>query len=119
MPADIINECTITAYLMNLEGDVPTIDLSNPPKLLISNDRSFQHGNNVIAPFTKEAAFNASGVATISIIETETVGEELEFVITIPVGKGSRSIFFETAIVPDEAARDLDQITVVRQSDFG
>ena len=119
MPADIVNECVITAYLMDLLGDVPAIDLANPPKLLISNDRSFQHGNNVIAPFTKTASFDANGVATISIIETETVGEELEFVITVPVGKSSRSIFFETAIVPDEAARDLDQITVVRQSDFG
>ena len=119
MPADTINECSITAYLIDLLGDVPPIDLANPPKLIVSNDRSCLHGNNLVDSFTKSAPFDASGVAVLSVIETESVGEELEFVITIPVGKGTRSVFFEPAIVPDSPTKDLDEITVVKQSDFG
>lgn len=115
--ADAISECLITCYLADLTLDLLTTALE--PTLYVKNHRGFLHGNRIITPFIKTASFNSSGYAELSIIETETVGEELEFFITYKEGSSTKMVRFERAFVPNLASAPLSEISVVRPLDFG
>lgn len=114
-----ISECSITAYLSDLLGDAYSYDSTKPVTLHVSNHRAFMHGSKLIRPFTKTAAFNSSGVATISIIETETIAEYLEFFITYYEANALRRIRFNNAYVPNTPTRTLNQVTTVTTVDWG
>ena len=119
MAQDSISECAITAYLKDILGDNFTVDPTNPPKLHVSNSRGFMHGNNLIVPNTKSVAFNASAEATISVIETASVGEKMQFNITIPDGRSIRNVMYEPAVIPNEATKDLNEIAKAKSFDYG
>lgn len=84
-------------------------------KLKVRAPRAFNHGDVVIGPFEQTANFNSSGVASLQVIETATCGEKLLFMIEIKEGLSKRTILFDPAIVPDEAALDLTAIANVKQ----
>jgi hypothetical protein len=107
------NTCTVYVALVDLENVTPTIDPANPPKLYVSNDRGFLQGCNAVYPFSQSVEFDALGVATIDVMETETTGEKLEFVITFPDGDSIESFRFRPSVVPDLAFANLSDIVGV------
>lgn len=111
-----INECVITANLGDLFGDkyIP----ADPPMLYVTNDRSFNHTNNTVLPFTKSVAFDGLGQASMSVIETETVGENLNFYVTYREGKSVKFLQFEPAVVPNTTSKPLTEVTSVVDSDL-
>lgn len=104
------NICNVFVSLCELTNTAPVIDPLNPPKLYVSNDRGFLQGCNAVYPFSKSVAFNASGQATISVMETETTGERLEFVITFPSGDSIDSFRFPPSVVPNAPWANLSDI---------
>lgn len=114
-----ISECLITAYASDLLGDAYSYDSTKPMTLQVKNERAFMHGSKLIRPFTKTATFNSSGVAQLSVIETETPGEYLDFSIVYYEGPSKKQIRFNPAYVPNSATKTLNQIAQVRLSDAG
>jgi len=112
-----INECVITVNLGDLFGD--KFSPANPPMFYVTNDRSFNHTNNVVLPFTQSVAFDPQGQATMSVIETESVGEKVNFYVTYEEGKSLKTMQFDPAVVPDTNSRNLTEITSVVDSDLG
>ncbi len=114
-----INKITINASLQNLLGDDQSFVAPQKAVLHVKNDRSFIHGDEVILPFDKTVVFDANGDASIDIIETETVGEKLEFFIEYPDGRSKKVIWFEPSVLPDSSPIELTQVTSVIDQDFG
>lgn len=110
------NECVITGYLMDLLGDVPA---SVDAVLLVSCDRGFFHGAHLIQPFTKQFAFNSSGVVTASIIETATPGVKLNFSIVYSDGISTKTTRLFSAIVPNQSAININNLSTCYPYDFG
>lgn len=108
-----ISECSITAYLSDLLGDSYAYDSTKPVTLYASAPRDFMHGSKLIRHFTKSAVFNSSGLATLSLIETETIAEYLKFWVTYYENNALRSVRFNNAYVPNAPTRTLDQVTSV------
>ena len=116
---DVIAECLVFAYLKDLLGAAyPEPSSDKPITLYVKNDRTFQHGNTLILPFTKSVEFNASAYAELSVIETETPGEKLDFSITYYDGPSLQTIRFKPAIVPDTATRALNSVANVVEDGF-
>lgn len=113
-----ISECSIYCYLSDLLGDVPTYDATKPIRFNVKNSRAFFHGTKLIQPFTKSAAFNSSGYMELSIIETATPGEYLQFFLTYYEGSFLKSIKLVNAIVPNTPNLPLTQITTTKDTDF-
>lgn len=113
-----IAECEISCNLADLLGAdyIPPAD--KPVTLYVKNDRSFMHGSKLILPFTKKVVFDSDGHAAISIIETETVAEFLEFFILYYENNTLRTIRFVEAQVPNAPSRTLDQISRVLTVDW-
>lgn len=114
-----INKITINASLQNLLGNDQSFATPQEAVLHVKNDRSFIHGVEVILPFDKTKVFDGSGNASITIIETETVGEKLEFFIVYSDGRSKKVIWFEPSVVPNTTPIELTQITSVIDQDFG
>ena len=114
-----ISECVVTAYLRDLLGDVPTLTASQPATLYVKNNRTFMHGETLVVPFTKSAAFNSSGVASLSVIETATPGEKVEWGVSYFDGNSRKFVYFEPAEIPNEASAALSSIASVRTNDVG
>lgn len=115
----LISECVLTAYLGDLLGDVPTYDSTKPTTLYVACDRGFFHGNKFIFPFTKTVDFDIDGIATMSLIETETPGVKLSFAISYFDGNSRKMTKLFSAMVPNTAAAALDTVTVPRYVDYG
>lgn len=113
-----IAECEISCNLADLLGAdyIPPAD--KPVTLYVKNDRSFMHGSKLILPFTQKVEFDSDGYAAISIIETESVAEFLEFFILYYENNTLRTIRFVEAEVPNAPSRTLDQITRVLAVDW-
>jgi hypothetical protein len=114
-----IEECLVSANLENILVNVPTIDPANPPKLHVTATRTFTNGLKTVVKGTQSVDFDSNGMAQISVVTTESVGERLEFGISIPDGRATQWIMFEPAIVPEESSKALEQITEVKKYDFG
>lgn len=113
-----LTECSISAYLSDLLGDQYTYDSTKPVTLYASAPRDFMHGSKLIRHFTKSAAFNSSGLATLSLIETETIAEYLKFWVTYYENNTLRQVRFNNAFVPNAPTRTLDQVTAVNPVDW-
>ena len=113
-----IPECSISAYLSDLLGGQYSYDSAKPVTLYASAPRDFMHGSTLIRHFTKTAVFDSSGLATLSLIETETVAEYLKFWVTYYENNTLRQVRFNNAYVPNAPTRTLDQITVVNPVDW-
>jgi hypothetical protein len=117
--ADEIDECLISAYLTDLFGADYVHDPDFPVRLNVKNHRPFFHGNRLVRPFLKSVAFNSSGYAEISIIETESIGENLEFFITYYEGPSLKQVLLTRNQVPNQATASLSEIAVVQSDDVG
>ena len=109
-----INNCTITASLLDLLGVVPVIDVADPPRLYVSAPFEFFHNESLILPFSKSTDFDVAGMASIDIIETETPQETLQIFITFPEGFATRVMQFVPAIIPKKASCPINQITIAK-----
>lgn len=116
---DTIAECLIYAYLSDLLGAAYVLDATYPVKLWVKNDHAFWHGNKMILPFAESVTFNSSGYAELSIVETETPAEKLDFFLTFYEGPSLKSVKLGKAQVPNTATRALSQISSVDPTDFG
>lgn len=117
--ADAINECLISAYLTDLFGADYVHDPDFPVRLNVKNHRPFFHGNSLVRPFLKSVDFDSSGYAEISIVETETVGENLDFFITYYEGPTLKQVPLTRNQVPNQATASLSEIAIVRSDDVG
>jgi hypothetical protein len=116
----IPNQCTITASLRDLAGNVELPTTAQPTTLLISCDHAFFHGTNLIEPFTKSFAFNTStGIVTAAVIETATPGVKLNFAVTYYDGQSLRTVPLFRGIIPNQASINLSDIGTVNPVDFG
>lgn len=114
-----IAECLVYCYLSDLLGDAYDYDASFPIRLHVKNHRAFFHGNKLIQPFHQQATFNSSGYAELSVIETESVGENLEFAISYYEGPSLKWVRLTRNRVPNVASRALSQIAVTDPTDVG
>lgn len=114
----VINNCTVTAYLLDLTKTINYI-ASQPVTLTVSGKRAFFHGTNLIQPFSKSATFNSQGIASLTVIETETPGEQLEWSIAWYEGISLKTVKLFNAICPNVASTTLDQISQTLDFDFG
>lgn len=116
----VINLVTVTGYLADLLGNNPLPTVGAPVNLLVSCDRAFFHGNHFVEPFTKSFAFDVStGVVTAAIIETATPGVKLNFSVSYYDGQSIRNSRLFSAIVPNQAAINLNDIGTIIVQDFG
>lgn len=113
------DECVVTAKLQDILLDVPAIDPTNPPRLHIKAHRSFTLEETVVLDGSQSAPFDIAGEASLSVVVTETVGEKLQFGISIPDGRGTKWVMFEPAIVPNLFTEEIQRISTVRSTDFG
>lgn len=110
-----ITTTVITATIKDLVEAFPAGSVAT---LYVVNKEPFKHGNEIIGVFEKTASFNSSGVATITVIETATPGQKLEFFIAITEGKSKRLIYFDDAVIPNTATQNLTDFTTPRRSAF-
>lgn len=110
-----ITLCTISATLKDLTDVAASSSLE--AKLYVKAPRGFMHGTTLIGPFEKSASFS-SGSVSLQVIETTTPGEKLEFFVTLKEGKSTRVIHFLPAMVPNEASKNLSEITQVRPQSY-
>jgi len=98
-----INECVISFYVNDLLG----VELTSG-NLYVHNDISFWHSDKLILPFKKSATITTAGYITISVIETETVSQTLDFELnyTDPNTNALKKIRWSNKIVPDIATKD-------------
>ena len=115
---DALSECLVTCYVKDLLGDF-TYDSAYPITLYVKNDRAFMHGNNLIQPFTKSVNFDSDGYAQISLIETESVAEQVQFFVTYFEGLYKKTIRFLPAEIPNIATANLNEISQVSEIDVG
>lgn len=113
-----IAECLIYGYLSDLLGDLPAYDATKPVTFWVKNSHSFFHGSKFIRPTGKSAAFNSNGYMELSVIETETPGEFMEFSLTYYEGNHLKSVKLVNAIVPNQPTLPLSQITVTKDTDY-
>lgn len=114
---EAIDQCLLYAYAQDLVGDIP--GTATEVTLHVSNTNGFLHGSKFIMPFTKSVAFNSSGYAEISIIETETPGIPLQFSISFKDGYSKSDVRFINAIVPNTATAGINSLTIVEPYSFG
>jgi hypothetical protein len=114
-----IAECLVYCYLSDLLGDAYDLDASFPIRLHVKNHRAFFHGNKLIQPFHEQATFDANGYAELSVIETESVGENVEFAISYYEGPSLKWVRLTRNVVPNVATRALSQIAVTDSDDAG
>ncbi len=114
-----ISECNISATIKDILGDLVTDTATFVATLIIQNEVAFKHGNNLIFPFTKTKAFDSSGNVSLSVIETETPGQKLQYSVIFQENNRTRTIRFNPAVVPDLASSNLLSITVPLSFDFG
>lgn len=115
----VMGQCVVSGYLSNLIAGLPAYNAAQPVQLTVSCDRAFFHGNNFIEPFTKNFSFDSSGHVSASIIETATPGVKLNFYITFYDGTSIYSSKLFNAIVPNQAAIDIDNLSTLYPYNFG
>lgn len=103
--------CTVSVSLTDiLDADVGSVENA---VLIVNNPRGFFHGNEVIAPFSRSVSFDASGDASIDLIETETPGKKLNFRVVYDRKKSKSTIWFKPAEIPNSSSAQLSTITTV------
>lgn len=113
------NQCVVSGYLLDLMGSIPSYNASQLVQLLVSCDRPFFHGNNFIEPFTKKFSFDSSGHVSASLIETATPGVKLKFAISFYDGSSIWNTNLFSAIVPNQSAININNLTAVYPASFG
>jgi hypothetical protein len=113
-----ISECLVTCYLSDLLGADYAYDATKPARLIVKNSRAFHHGSKLIQALTKSALFDSNGRAQLSVIETETPEEYVEFQVTYYEGEYLKTIRYQKAIVPNQPAANLNNITTPERLDF-
>lgn len=113
------NQCVVSGYLLDLVGSVPTYNASQLVQLVVSCDRPFFHGNNFIEPFTKKFSFDSSGHVSASLIETATPGVKLKFAVSFYDGTSIWDQPLFSALVPNQSAINISNLTAVYPVSFG
>lgn len=114
-----INLCVVTCYLSDLLGADYVADSDKPATLNVKNDRAFMHGGNMIRPFVQSATFDANGRAQLSVIETDTPEEYVEFFVTYYEGNYLKQVRFNPAIVPNQPSALLNNVAGLTGVDMG
>lgn len=117
--AGTLSECLLYAYLSDLLADAYTYDSTKPVTFVVACSRAFFHGNRLIRPFAKSAAFDSNGYMSLSVIETATPGVALEFYLTYYEGNSKKSVKLFNAQVPNASSRAVSEVTSVRDQDAG
>lgn len=113
------NQCVVSGYLMDLTGTVPTYNAASLVQFVVSCDRPFLHGSRLIEPFTKKFSFDANGHFSASLIETATPGVKLKFGLTFYDGTSIWDQPLFSAIVPNQSAINLNNLTSIVPYSFG
>ena len=103
----------ITLNIKDLLGDVPSGITAG--KLIASVENGFFHNETFIVPGAKSANFNGSGVATLTVMETETTGQKLRFIAVIPDGTSFKTIIFKPHFVPNTGSQNILAFTGVQE----
>lgn len=116
---DSISECIVYTHMKDILGDAVSI---TDATLYATNKKTFKHGNTTIPAFTKTVAFQTIGsdsYVEMSLIETVTPGEEIQFSITYKTGTALKQIIFKPVQVPNQGTAALTDITEPADRDFG
>lgn len=109
-----IPECNVIANLEDLLQDVTDFTTINAV-FWVESKATFSHTGQIVYPFKFSQAFDAAGEAQLSVIETTTVSQKLDFYITYTGPDGNaRRIQFEPVEVPNQASINLTNLTNVR-----
>lgn len=114
-----ISECLVSCYITDLLGADYVLDSSKPATLHVKSYRAFMHGSKLVRPFTKSANFDADGLAQLSVIETQSIEQPLEFLVTYFEGEYKKQVRFIPAVVPNSPAANLNSVSTVSSLDMG
>jgi hypothetical protein len=99
-----ISTCVVSGTIKSPEHGVLTTAMVRAFILpLVHADGTF------VADYSIEAAVNASGVWSMTLIETATVSKKMTFEIIYPTRNGTRRKFY-VATIPNQASADFDDI---------
>lgn len=109
-PQPEINECIIYCFL----NDIIQSDLSEMTDMkLIASHPSFVHSGMLFPENTHEVDFDSEGYAEISIIETESIAENISFAITGTINGIETVVEMTDAQIPDAISKNLVTISSI------
>lgn len=109
-PEEDINECIIYCFIEDIiQGDLSEME---DMKLIVGHD-SFVHTGRLFPENTFEVDFNSEGYAEISIIETESIAQNISFAVTGTINGVETVVEMTPAQIPDSISKNLVEISSV------